>query len=117
MNIQRVLPVFTSVIIILIVALLRDRSRTLAAILATMPLNMVLGLWIIATSASATSQNMLAFVRSLLIGQIPTYIWLVVLYLALRSGWRLIPAVLAGYAAWGLLLILAMRLGILSLNR
>ena len=42
------LPVFISIAIIISVALLRERSRTLAAVLVTLPINIPLAMWIIA---------------------------------------------------------------------
>jgi hypothetical protein len=104
-------------IIILTVAMLRERSRALSAIVSTMPINMVLALWIISGVADTNQQTMVNFVRSLLIGLVPSFLWLVVIYIALRAGWSLLPAILAGYAVWGLLVALAFGLGIFSTGR
>jgi hypothetical protein len=116
-SLQKSLPIITSIVIILIVAALRERSRTLAAILSTMPINMVLGLWIISGSANATPETTVNFVRSLLVGMGPTLIWLVVLYLALRAGWGTLVSVVTGYSVWGLLIAGAFWFGIWSVNR
>jgi uncharacterized membrane protein (GlpM family) len=112
-NLQKTLPVLASIVIILVLAVLRDRSRTLAAILSTMPINMVLALWIV-SSGSDRPTSMLPFVRSLLVGMAPTLLWLVAIFFALRSGWSLAGAIVAGYAVWGALIALAFRLGIFS---
>ena len=117
MSFQKNLPSLTSIVIILVVAALRERSRTLAAILSTMPINMVLGLWIISGSENATATTTLNFVRSLLIGMGPTLIWLVVLYFALRAGWGTLTSVVTGYSVWGVLIATAFWLGIWSVNR
>jgi hypothetical protein len=117
LTIQKVLPVVASIGIILVVALLRERSRTLAAILATMPINMVLGMWIVSGAAEADAQVMTAFVRSLLVGLVPSFIWLAMVYIALRAGAPLWTAVLSGYGVWGALIALAFWMGVLTPGR
>jgi hypothetical protein len=47
MNWQRWLPTLTSIAIILAITLLRDKSRTFAAIIAVTPINIPLALWIV----------------------------------------------------------------------
>jgi hypothetical protein len=117
LSFQKSLPVITSMVIILIVAVLRERSRTVSAILSTMPINMVLALWLVVGAADVNPQTTVDFVRSLLVGLVPSFLWLVVIYVALRTGWSLLAAILAGYVVWGLLVALAFWLGILSANR
>ena len=117
MNVSKALPVLTSILIILVVAVLRDRSRTLAAILSTMPINMVLALWIVADAPDVTQGGLVNFVGALLIGLVPSVIWLIVIYVGLRLGWTLWPAVLIGYVVWGGLTGLAFVTGIFTLNR
>jgi uncharacterized membrane protein len=112
----KVLPVVTSILIILAVAVLRERSRTLSAILGTMPINMVLALWIVVGAPDATPSMTAGFVRSLLIGMVPTLIWLVVVYVAVRGGWALWPAVATGYAVWGGLIAATFWTGIFSIK-
>jgi hypothetical protein len=60
---------------------------------------------------------MTAFVRSLLVGLVPSFVWLMMLYLALRAGIPLWTAVLASYGVWGALIALAFWMGILAPNR
>ncbi len=117
MTVQKSLPVITSIVIILLVAILRERSRTLSAILATMPINMVLALWIVVGTPGFDQTAMVQFTRSLLVGLVPSFIWLVVVFAAIRSGWTLLPAILAGYVVWGALTASAFALGIFTLQR
>ncbi|MCE7980247.1 MAG: hypothetical protein DYG89_03575 [Caldilinea sp. CFX5] len=117
MNLQKVLPIITSIVIILIVAVLRERSRTLAAILGTMPINMPLVMWIIWSTPDTTQPIMLGFVRSLIIGMVPTMLWLAIVFLALRGGWNLWLAIGSGYVAWGVLLAAAIQAGLLRINQ
>lgn len=117
MTLQKSLPVITSIIIILLVAVLRERSRTLSAILATMPINMVLALWIVVGTPGVDQTAMVQFIRSLLVGLIPSFIWLVIVFAAVRAGWTLLPSILAGYVVWGALTAGAFALGIFTLQR
>lgn len=117
MTLQRSLPVITSIVIILVVAILRERSRTLSAILGTMPINMVLALWIVVGTPGTSQPITVHFVRSLIIGLIPSFVWLFVVYAALRVGWTLWPAVLVGYAVWAALLALAFGMGMLTIRQ
>jgi hypothetical protein len=105
----RVLPVLVSIAIIIAVAILREYSRTLAAVAATMPINIPLALWII--SDGSTREQMDDFTRALVINIWPTILFLLVVWLAARAGWRLLPMLAAGYAAWGvgLLVLSALR--------
>jgi hypothetical protein len=106
-----------SIVIIVVVAVLRERSRTAAAILATMPINMVLALWLVVGTPDATQGTLVTFIHSLLVGLVPSFIWLVVVYVAVRVGWTLAPAVVAGYVVWGGLTALAFSVGIFTTAR
>ena len=117
MTLQKALPIITSIVIILIVAVLRERSRTMAAILGTMPINMPLVMWIVWNSPTTDQPLMVGFVRSVVIGMIPTLLWLAIVFLVLRSGWHLGVALLSGYVAWGVLLLVAIQIGWLQINQ
>jgi hypothetical protein len=104
---ERVLPVIISIVIIIMVAILRQYSRLFAAIAATMPINMPLALWI-AFSAEGDSlegrANLMSFTDSLVIGLIPTFGFMLVVWLAVRAGWSLVLTLAAGYVGWGIVL-------------
>ena len=51
MTFQRTMPVVTSIAIILVVAVLRDRSRSVAAVEAAIPINVPLALWVVSAGA------------------------------------------------------------------
>ena len=114
MSFQKTFPVITFIIIILIVAALRDRSRALAAVLATMPINVPLALWVISSSSSGDPKQMVEFTRSLIISLIPTFIWLGIVFLAIRAGWSLFAAIGAGYGVWAVLIAGLFMLGVLN---
>ncbi len=101
---RNVLPVLVSIGIILLVAVLRNYSRTLAAITATMPINIPLALWLVYSAAPNDKAGMVTFTEGLVIGLIPTFAFLGVAYLAARAELGLPAMIGGGYAAWGVCL-------------
>lgn len=110
---DRVLPVAFSIGVILLVAVLREYSRTFAAIAATMPINVPLALWIV-FSGESDQASRIAFSEGLLIGIFPTVLFLIVSWLVVRAGWPPVPTIVAGYVAWGIALgaIMLIRRGL-----
>jgi hypothetical protein len=104
---QRILPVIVSILIIIVVAILRQYSRTFAAIVATMPINVPLALWIVYSGDAVDREAIVEFTQNLLIGMPPTFVFVLVAWLAARAGWSLVPMIAAGYAAWGITLLLS----------
>lgn len=100
---QRVLPVLISMGIIVLVAILRQHSRTFATIAATMPINIPLALWI-SLGGEPDQANRISFVEGLALGMIPTFVFLAVAYVATRSGWDILPVIAVGYVGWGVCL-------------
>ena len=98
---RRIAPVLASIAVIIVIAVLRERSKALAAITATMPINVALALWIITVSDGTDQENVVSFVRSMVIGVTGTLIWLLTVWLAARAGWKLPRLLLVGYLAWG----------------
>lgn len=96
----RVLPVIISICIIIAIAILREYSKTLAAIATTMPINLPLGLWLVYGASS--KEEMEQFTRSLFLNMLPTMLFVVIIWQAARAGWTLLPMITAGYAGWGI---------------
>src|SRR5258708_37139831 len=94
---RQFLPVVISILIIIAVAVLRNYSKTLAAIFATMPINVPLSLWII-SSADNSQPAMASYSFSLVIGIFPSVAFVVVPWLAFRAGWPWCAPVGIGYA-------------------
>ena len=117
MTLQKAFPVLTSILIILFVAALRDRSRAVAAVLATMPINVPLALWVVSSGSNNDPQAMSDFVRSLLISLVPSFIWLVIVFVTVRAGWSLWASIGAGYVVWAILIGSLFRLGILAMPK
>jgi positive regulator of sigma E activity len=108
---DKLLPVFVSIGIIIAVAILRQYSRTLAAIAATMPINIPLGMWIVYAGADDPQAALKDFSQAVLINIVPTIGFMLVAWWMIRTGGGLVPALAAGYAAWavGLVLIFLAR--------
>ena len=116
MNLQKTLPVVSSIVIILIVAVVRDRSRTLAAIFAVMPINMPLALWVLASGGSDDAMVLMNYVRTLIIGLIPAFIWLGVVFIFLKLGWTLLGSIVIAYVVWVALIAALLWLRILTVS-
>lgn len=100
---NRILPVIVSILIIIAIAVLRNYSRTFAAIAATMPINIPLGMWIIYAGEDdpgARRMVLADFNQALLLNILPTLLFMIVAWRVTRAGWDLIPAIAAGYAMW-----------------
>ncbi|MFN8372729.1 MAG: hypothetical protein U0694_07610 [Anaerolineae bacterium] len=112
---REALPVVVSIIVIIAVAVLRRYSNTLAAITATMPLNVPLSLWIIYSAENGNQTAMTNYASTLFWGLLPTVIFVIVAWLALRAGWGLVQTIGVGYFAWavgvGVLLLVRRMLG------
>lgn len=100
MKSQDVVPVLISVLVIVLVAVLEKQSKLFAAIAATMPLGAPLALWIVYSSNAGDKTAMSQFSSSLLLGLLPTIGFLIAVWLAARSGLKLVPMLGIGYGVW-----------------
>ncbi len=103
-TLQQIGPVILSIAVIIVVAVVRSYSKTLAAITATMPVTIPLSIWIIFSTGGERS-SMGQFMQSLFLSMIGTVLFVVAAWLATRAGWGLVPIILAGYVTWGLTLL------------
>lgn len=106
-----VLPVIVSILVIITIALVQRQSKLVAAITATMPLNVVLGYWVVASASIDDQKAVIDFSQGMLVGIIPTMAFLLVLWLASRYGMKPFPALGLSYATWavGIGIILVLR--------
>ncbi len=110
---DKVLPVVVSIVIIIGIALLRETSKPLAGILATMPINVPLALWIVYSAEAGRGEAVTQFTDAMLIGIVPTVVFIAVVWAGVRAGWGLWALIGAGYGGWLLTLgavVLARRL-------
>ena len=108
---QNVLPVAISVGVIIFVAIMEKQNRLVAAVTTTMPLTAPLALWIVYSSANGDRIAMTDFSRGMLFGVVPTLGFLVVVWLAARAGYKLLPILGFGYGAWviGLIILIGLK--------
>jgi len=100
MPLERYLPILVSILIIIAVGILREYSRSFAAIAAVMPLNIPLGMWIVVAGADDKETAIVEFNQALLLNILPTLVFMVVALQASKAGWSLLPVIGFGYAAW-----------------
>lgn len=101
MKLQDVIPVLLSIIVIILVAVLEKQSKLFAALTATMPLTAPLALWIVYSSNAGEKTAVTNFSLSLMLGLLPTLAFLVTVWVAARSGMKLVPMIVTGYSVWG----------------
>lgn len=108
---ERIAPVIVSILIIIAIAILRQYSAVFASIAAVMPINVPLGMWIVAAGDDNPKEALSTFSEALLVNIIPTIAFLVVAWQMTKAGYGLLPTIGVGYAVWGvgLLLIFALR--------
>jgi hypothetical protein len=116
MSWQEVSRLLIAFVVIAAVALLQKQSKLIAAITATMPVNIPLAMWILYSSAGGNGASIKEFTRSMVIGIFPTIGFLFAVWLASRADMKLGPTLLAGYAVWGagvlIVMLLQRRLGL-----
>jgi hypothetical protein len=101
---SRVAPVLISIGIIILIAIVRQYSRTFAAIAATMPLNIPLGMWIVYSGSEDRQSAMTEFSQAAAMNIIPTVVFLIVAWQLSRAGYSVIPTIVIGYIAWAICL-------------
>ena len=89
-----------SVVVIVSVAILRNYSRTIAAIAAVMPLNIPLGMWIIYAGEDEPHRALADFNQALLISILPTVAFMIVAWQLAKAHWDLVPIIVVGYLCW-----------------
>ena len=116
MKSQDILPVVASIAIIILVAIIEKQSKLIAALTAVMPIGATLALWIVSSSAGSDQPTMERFSKGLLLGILPSVLFVLVAWIAFRAGLKLTRVLLVGYAVWGVgtgaILLLRSRFGL-----
>ena len=100
MQAEKIIPVLLSVVVIVLVAIVQEKSRFFAAILASMPLSAPLALWIVYSSTAGDHEKTAEFAGSLVVGVLATLVFVIGTWLGLRQRWPLAGALAAGGAGW-----------------
>jgi hypothetical protein len=105
MKLSEIVPVFISVTVILFVAAVQRQSKAVAAVTATMPLTIPLTLWIVYSSSNGERAAVESFTRNMVSGIVPTMAFALAVWVAARSGFKLVPMIAFGYSIWALTLL------------
>jgi uncharacterized membrane protein (GlpM family) len=97
---DRVLPVALSVVIIVLIAVVQERSRYLGAIIATMPLTAPLAMWIVFAASRGDQRQTADFVGSMVIGFVGGLVFVLVCWVGLRREWGFVPTVAVAMVVW-----------------
>ena len=104
---ERIVPVVLSVVIIILVAIVQERSRYWAALIAALPVSAPLALWIVFSATRGNHTQTAEFASSMLVGVGASMIFLVACWFALRLQWRFPLVLLFGGAVWCIVVGLA----------
>ena len=105
---ERAVTVLLSVLIVVLVAVVQQRSRYLAAVIATMPLTAPLAMWIVFSASRGDQRETADFVASLIAGTVASLVFVVACWLGFRQGWGFVPTLAFAAVTW-LLVLLAPR--------
>jgi hypothetical protein len=89
-----------SFLLITAIALLSERSRFMASIASAMPAKLALALWFVFSDTGGDRALTADFCRTTLFALIPTAMFLVGCWFALRQGWSLGWVIAFGYGVW-----------------
>ena len=102
---ERVLPVVASVIVIILVAVVQERSRHLAAVLASMPLTAPLALWIVFSATKGDHQQTANFAASMVVGFISSLVFIVGCWYGFSRNWSFNLVLSVGAVVWSLIMV------------
>jgi hypothetical protein len=105
-GLDKALPVIVSVVIIVLVAVVQERARPLAAIVAMLPLTAPLAAWIVYSASGGDHQHTAHFVRSMLAASIANVVFIVACWYGLRQELPFAIVLVVAFAVWGALVAL-----------
>lgn len=91
-------------VLITAVVLISDRSKTIAGIVATAPINVPIVLWILWGKSNGDSAGLQSVAGSMLVGIVSTAFFLVICWYGFRQRWPFPAILIGGYIAWALVL-------------
>jgi uncharacterized membrane protein (GlpM family) len=105
------IPVVVSVLVIVLVAVVQERSRYLAAIIATMPLTAPLAMWIVFSASGGDHRQTAEFVGSMAAGFAASMIFLAACWFGFRQAWGFPVTLLVASAIWVAIVALVRLVG------
>src|SRR6185503_493007 len=103
---ERVVPVVLSVLIVILVAVVQERSRHLAAIIATMPLTAPLAMWIVFSASGGDQRQTGDFVGTMVIGSVASLVFVLACWLGFRQAWGFLVTLAFASALWLLIALI-----------
>ena len=103
---EKLIPVVVSVVIIVLVAVVQERSRELAAIAAVMPLTIPLAVWIVFSARGGDHHQTAEFVGSMFAAYVPTLVFVAALWYGFRHVWPFPLVIVLAFAVWAALVAL-----------
>jgi len=104
-TLRQVMPVVLSILVIIAVAIIRSYSKTLAAVTATMPVNIPLAMWIAYSGEHGDHDAVTQFAGNLVVGLGATVLFTAARWLAARAGLGFVPMLVVSYLTWGGVLV------------
>jgi hypothetical protein len=108
---ERVVPVVLSVLIIVLVAVVQERSRHLAAILAAVPLTAPLAMWIVYSATQGDHSQTADFVASMFVGFAASVVFVAASWFGFRQQWSFPVVLVFGLAIWLAIVLLPSLVG------
>ena len=108
---EKLVTVLLSVLIVVLVAVVQDRSRHLAALVATMPLTAPLAMWIVYSASRSDHRQTADFVSSMLVGIAGNVVFVLACWLGFRREWGFLTTLGFGAAAWLLVVLIPRWVG------
>jgi hypothetical protein len=102
----RALTVVLSVLIVVLVAVVQERSRHLAAIIATMPLTAPLAMWIVFSASGGDRRQTADFAASMIAGTAGSLLFVLACWIGFRQGWGFAITLITAAAVWALVVLL-----------
>jgi hypothetical protein len=108
---EQVVPVVLSVLIIVLVAVVQERSRHLAALIAAVPLTAPLAMWIVFSATQGDHSQTADFAASMLVGFVASLIFVVACWFGFRQQWSFPSVLVFGSAIWLAIVLLPSLVG------
>ncbi len=103
---DKLLQVLTSIVIIAVITWIGDRYRSVAGVLATMPLTIPITLVIVFQNTGGDHVKVAEFTQAAVAGIVGTVCFLLAAWWAVSRHYGVVTTILAGYAAWAIALVL-----------
>jgi len=108
---EKLVTVLLSVLIVVMVAVVQERSRHLAAIIATMPLTAPLAMWIVFSASRGDQRQTADFAGSMLVGIAGNVLFVLACWLGFRREWGFLTTMAVAAAVWLLIVLLPRWVG------